>query len=846
MNLVGNQRGNSRDMAHHLLKAENEEVIVHQMRGFLGRDLQSAFQESYAVSLGTKCKQHLYSLSLNPPKQADVSPVQFEEAIDRAEKRLGLTGQPRAIVFHHKRGRDGALRVHAHAVWCRIDAENMRAIQMSYDHTILNALGRELFLENGWDLPRGYEGKAERDPLNYTHAEHQQAKRRGKYAPDIKKMFRDTWAQSDSGLTFATALKEQGYVLALGDHAAFVAIDADGEVYSIARALGTPTKDVRARLQNIASLPDVEQAQGIAAALTTPGRERPAPQQAEKTPESPATKRIKNDPAHLLALLTEKESVFTRHDIAKALSTHLNDPQDYQNALQAIMSSRDLVELVPDNPDTKTKARYSTREMIAVEEQLLNDAQMMAGRGSIAPPVRRVRQAVDDTAKNLMQSVGVKLSREQRAAVFHVTGDEQLCCVVGAAGAGKSTILSAAKQAWEASGHRVLGAALAGKAAKGLEQSAGIKSRTLASYELSWQNERNQLQAGDVLVIDEAGMIGSKQMGRLLSEAKDKGAKVVLVGDAEQLQPIEAGAPYRAITEKVQPATLHEVHRQRDEWQRQASQNFALGKTQEALRAHAGRGGVEMLETQEDAIQALVSDYLNAFWSDDGPASQIALAHRRADVRAINDTIRDARKEAGELEDAQQYETAHGRREFAAGDRLLFTRNDRDVGVKNGMLGTVVETSDGGLSVTLDDDGDRNKSSPLKISTTEYNDIEYGYATTIHKAQGATVDQAFVLASRSMDRHLAYVAMTRHRDQAKLYADRDEFSSQEQMLRTLSRERRKQSTLDVAEKPNNKRAAAASFTSREDRLKAFLNMQQDPGQSRPDIDRSLPDHTPDI
>ena len=100
MILVGNQRGGAKDLALHLMKDENERVVVHEIRGFVSDDLASAFQESYAMSRATKCKQHLYSLSLNPPKDAEISSADFESAVDRAERALGLQGQPRAIVFH--------------------------------------------------------------------------------------------------------------------------------------------------------------------------------------------------------------------------------------------------------------------------------------------------------------------------------------------------------------------------------------------------------------------------------------------------------------------------------------------------------------------------------------------------------------------------------------------------------------------------------------------------------------------------------------------------------------------------------------------------------------------------
>ncbi len=809
MILVGNQRGNYKEMADHLLKAENEQVMIHEIKGFMGECLHTALQESYAVSRATKCSKHLYSLCFSPLKNAEVSIKKFGDAIDRAEKRLGLFGQPRVVVFHEKRGRDGKLRKHAHAVWCRIDAENGKSIHISYDHTKLFAFSRELFLENGWELPKGYKNRVDRDPLNYTHAQAQQARRAGKQADKIKLAFQNAWARSDTRDTFATALKEHGYILARGDRRGFVAVDSLGEVYAVARNVGIKTREVSDRLGELDGLPDVEQAQEVAL------RDCPA---LERTYEdSPVARKVKQNPEHVLSLLTDKEASFTRHSIAKALNSYIDDPQDYQKAYQKVMASNSLVQLTPGEDHPNLKARHSTREMIDLETTLMSNAKDMAQSGGFEVSGRNKEIAIN-TANKALQHEGVSLSEEQRQAIRHVTDDKQLSSVIGVAGAGKSTILAAARDAWEAEGRRVFGAALAGKAAKGLEQSSGILSKTLASYELGWEHERNQLQKGDIFVIDEAGMIGTKQMARFISEAKDKGAKLVLVGDAEQLQPIEAGAPFRCITNDHKPATLHDVHRQKDDWQKQASQNFALGKAQDALQAYETHNRIDNSETQDEAIQGLVSDYLNDFWSCDGRASQIALAHRKADVKSINEMIREARMEAGELEDGNTYQTTNGKREFAPGDRLLFTRNDRETGLKNGMLGTVTNIAEHCLTIALDEKQESDQPNEMTISIKDYQDIEYGYATTIHKSQGATVDKSYVLASQTMDRHLTYVAMTRHKQETRLYASNEEFSSNEKMYNALSRSRHKQMAFEHTEKQEQK---SKLDPARQERAEAF-------------------------
>ncbi len=178
----------------------------------------------------------------------------FEDAANRAEKRLGLTGQPRVIVFHEKNGRR-----HAHAVWSRIDSEEMKAIPLSYDHPKLQEVSRELHIKHGWQMPRGMIDRSLRDPKNFTLDEWQQAKRQGKDPRAIKAAMQDAWATSDSRIAFSNALKDRGYTLARGDRRGFVALDRKGEVYAIGKKwLGIKTKDIKGRLGDPKDLPDVE------------------------------------------------------------------------------------------------------------------------------------------------------------------------------------------------------------------------------------------------------------------------------------------------------------------------------------------------------------------------------------------------------------------------------------------------------------------------------------------------------------------------------------------------------------------------------------------------------------
>jgi Ti-type conjugative transfer relaxase TraA len=497
---------------------------------------------------------------------------------------------------------------------------------------------------------------------------------------------------------------------------------------------------------------------------------------------------IREKPEQVLTLITGEKSVFDRRDVARTLHRYINDDvQEFQSAFAKVMASPALVELQAERADPATGeielARYSTREMVEIESGMIESAQRMHGAHGHGVDRRHVERAIDRQDAAIQRSAGdasARLSDEQRGAIEHITGPERIAAVVGYAGAGKSTMLAAAREAWEAEGYQVHGAALSGKAAEGLEESSGIQSRTLASWSRGWENNRGTIGRGDVFVIDEAGMVGSRQLARFVGEAEARGAKIVLVGDHEQLQAIGAGAPFRAITEEIGHAELSEIRRQRVDWQREASVDFATHRTAEGLAAYRDHGNISFAETGEDARGQIVRDYLAD--RDERPdGTRVAMAHRRADVRAINDAIRTELQDRGELaqgEDAGAltFQTNDGKREFAPGDRIVFLENNRDLGVKNGMLGTVEAVEPHAIRVRLDGkvaDEPRTVNVPMN----DYQTVDHGYATTIHKNQGATVDRSFVLASGTMDRHLTYVAMTRHRDGVQLYAAQDEFTN---------------------------------------------------------------------
>jgi Ti-type conjugative transfer relaxase TraA len=303
------------------------------------------------------------------------------------------------------------------------------------------------------------------------------------------------------------------------------------------------------------------------------------------------------DPTRALKAITHHQATFTDHDIAKFLHTRTEGADQFQAAYVKVTTSPQLVTL---GRDDRGRQRYTSAEMVQVEAQMLGDAERM---------IQCRTHVVGQTHRQAALSQG-RLSTEQHAAFEELVGEGDLKALVGVAGSGKSHLLAATRIAWEAQGYTVKGAALAGIAAENLEVASGITSRTLASYEFAWGQGRDALTSRDVLVIDEAGMIGTRQLARVMAAAKAARAKVVLVGDPDQLQAIEAGAPFRGIIAQSGVAELNEVRRQSHAWQRVATRQLATGGTAEALATYEQRGGVVQVETRQAARDSLLTDWI--------------------------------------------------------------------------------------------------------------------------------------------------------------------------------------------------------------------------------------------
>lgn len=273
MILKASERGHAQALSRHLVNAEqNEHVEVHEIRGLASSDLHTAFQEIDAASMGTQCKKPFFHVQLSPPETADISIEQFEQAVEAVEKKVGLVGHPRAIVFHEKEGRR-----HAHAVWSRLHLKEVSRLnretgemgteaklvakQMPHFKIKLNELSLALFYENGLEPPKGLVDKNQRDPNNYDRKTWQQANRLKEDPRNLKAIIRTALETANNRKELEQKLKDQGMYLAQGDRRNFLAVHHGGEPMSLTRYSGMKGKEIAARIGEAKDLPTLAQVQ---------------------------------------------------------------------------------------------------------------------------------------------------------------------------------------------------------------------------------------------------------------------------------------------------------------------------------------------------------------------------------------------------------------------------------------------------------------------------------------------------------------------------------------------------------------------------------------------------------
>ncbi len=537
------------------------------------------------------------------------------------------------------------------------------------------------------------------------------------------------------------------------------------------------------------------------------------------------TERLSDDA--ILNKLTQMESTFTRAQIIERVALEnvgrLSSNEIITEA-DRFLSNANVITL---EADEKGQARFTSKRMMELEQSITDRSIARKEDSSVRVSPELVSKAI----REFEQEKNATLSVEQRQAVEWITqGTGGTACVSGFAGTGKTFSALAFKKAFEADGRKMIGVAIAWDAAKKLEAETGMTSYSTASILHKLEEGKLVLNSKNVIVLDEAGMAGTATIAKLQAFVDKAGAKLVLQGDALQLQPIEAGGAFRLAIKAAGDVKLSSIRRQGDLEDRITSSMFygldektirrideldrslknAVGDERksierelqqlEAKRMAAAkndepvvdgkailsrldkRGQINESDTRQDAVKQIVKDY---FLNNASAREKLVLAGTRAEVNMLSQSIRDGFKERGLLGRIEYEIKAKSGGEIkslnlAQSDRIRFTEKQNELGVFNGTTGViehVMRSGNGGfdVSVRLESDIKTQEGRIVKFNTNEFKSLDYNYASTVHKSQGQGKESVFVLANSKMTNlHFALVAFTRTKKSFSLYAQKDE------------------------------------------------------------------------
>ena len=449
--------------------------------------------------------------------------------------------------------------------------------------------------------------------------------------------------------------------------------------------------------------------------------------------------------ADLAELLTESHATFVRRDLVRALAQEATQGA----SLDELERGADAMVVGP-HAVAVADGRWTTPEMLALERRTVELA------AAPAPPAGIVAGSAAERALDARPSLGT----DQRHVVQAiVTSGRPLDIVIGPAGTGKTFSLDAAREAWESSGYRVLGTSLAARAAAELQHGAGITSQTIDRLRTRLAQGYERLDERTVLVIDEAGMVGTRRLAAMVEDARAGGAKVVLVGDPKQLPEIDAGGLFSSLAHRLGYAELTENRRQLDPEERAAVAELRLGHVEAALARMQRRGSVITADNADQLRDGLVGDWYAA---RDRGDDVLMVAARRSTVADLNERARQLLVARGELGEEV---LAAGGLSFAVGDEVLALRNDYGLGVLNGSRGTVASATNDALKVELAD----GRTVEVPVDYVDAGHLMHAYAATVHKSQGVTCYRVFVLGDDTFTIETAYTSLTRGRHGNQLY-----------------------------------------------------------------------------
>lgn len=493
---------------------------------------------------------------------------------------------------------------------------------------------------------------------------------------------------------------------------------------------------------------------------------------------STQTKEQKVERKDLLQRLTETKSTFRKQDLYYEA---LVDLQEKAVGVDAIYDSLTAIEQNPELVALTTDPIYTTRQVLRLEAEMLSHAEALSKKTSPAlDQLLLATQILDFEAQS-----GFKLDDEQRLALEYICFDRShLAIVQGSAGAGKTTVMAIVRTMYQQSGRGVIGACFTKKAADNLQDETGISSFTIDKLICDYDISKNHFKNQSVLVVDEAGLIGTRKLSRLFEIANRENLKVILTGEDKQIDAIEHGGCLRFLTEKFGTKRIEKIFRQRQESQREIVPMLRDGQTKAALEKMQKLKMLNFCADSEKAIDKLIKDWKK--YRKANPTKDFLIsAAKWWQVDELSAKVRDVLVQEKLVNDNGVYvdcivgQDGHqGRYQMAIGDKIRFTKNDYFLGVANGHTGQITAISDtGGVKVTiLMKDGRK-----VRIDAKNYSNDEgrmflvHAYATTVFSSQGLTVDgDTFILYDTSLDRDDTYVAGSRHRDKANWYVNVDQ------------------------------------------------------------------------
>ncbi len=476
----------------------------------------------------------------------------------------------------------------------------------------------------------------------------------------------------------------------------------------------------------------------------------------------------KSEIDQLVRNLESKYAVFSERELQKTIHEKAESHEDFLNLFAKVKAHEHLINL---GIGEDGRDHYTTIYRFKQEAKMLDQAEKLSSKYSHAVSAKLVEKKIAEYGLNTSQAKAL------RAIVLG--GD--LSLVVGKAGTGKTYMMKVAKDIWEASGFKVHGVSLSGIAAEGLENDAGISSNTLHAFKYRLERGYLKLDANDIVVMDEAGMTDSDDMAILINTVSKAGSKLSVIGDLEQTQSLGAGSGLKSLMSTVPFVEMDEILRQKFESHRIATGDLSNGQTGRALDYYHQAGHIHFAEDKAQGSKDLVSHWTRDLSLENLP-NRIILAHQNKSVAELNLLAREEIVKRGWLMDPKVFKLDGRVLEVGVNERLLFLKNNKQLGVRNGSFGSVMAISGNHISVKLDN------GKTIQFSAKEYEHFTYGYAATVHKTQGVTKDQVFVqIDGYGWDRHLAYVALSRHKTDVQIFASQEFHRSLDALKTSLSR-----------------------------------------------------------